>query len=249
MDVRPARTDDRTEIGEVARRSFETSYSLSPLEIDTIVERVFSEAALTDRLDDPDALVLVVEDENDDGVVGFAEAELGEGAALRWLHVHPDARGQGIGTALVERVREEFDDRDLPFVARALEAASEGSGFLERFGLGEHGTASLSFDGESFREQVYTMDASEDEANEPSVEVPETVTVGDEEVSLDRDERVPGTEAPFFPVFTDEEHEHRYGFFCSNCGSTDVSADGLDRLACNNCGNEHLADEWDGAYL
>ena len=41
----------------------------------------------------------------------------------------------------------------------------------------------------------------------------------------------------------------RWGYFCSECASTDVSADGLDRLECGNCGNTHRADQWDDAYL
>ena len=252
MDLRPASAADSAEIADVARGSFGTSYSLSPLGIDTILERVFSESAPADRLDDPDAVMVVAEGENGEeaeGLLGFAEAEFGDAAALRWLHVDPNARGMGAGTALMERVREEFDHRDPSFVARVLEAASEGSEFLERFGLAQSDTATLSFDREEFREHVYTAGVDTDDANEPSVEVPDTLTADGEEVRVDQGDRVPGDGAPFFAVFGDEGSEGRWGYVCSNCGSTEVSADGLDRLACNDCGNEHRADEWDGAYL
>jgi len=249
MEVRPASEDDRSVIRDIGRDSFETSYSLSPLQIDSIVEDVFSEQALGDRIEDPESMVLVAEDD-EDGVVGFVDGEFGDEGVLRWLHVDPGARGRGAGTSLVEEAREQFEDRDIAFTARVLEEASEGKGFLERFDLHPSDSVHPDYADENLQEWVFRTGGEEENgSNEPAVEVPESVSVGGDELPLDRDDPIPGTESPFFQVYTSEAFEERYGFFCSNCGSTDVSADGLDRLECSNCGSEHRADEWDSAYL
>lgn len=247
MEIRPAVADDREAIEAIAQSSLETSYALSPLEIETLVEHFFAGESLDERLDgaDADGLFLVAED--DEGtVVGFAEID--ESDALRWLHVEPTARGRGIGSNLVERVRDEMDERGVPFTARILEAASEGSEFLEQFGLTQTDTTKMEFGGQELPEHVYTTAGEEVDANEPSVEVPSSVSVDDREYSLDRDDEIPGTQSPFFGVYDDGTDE-RWGYFCSECGSTDVVADGLDRLECGECGNTHLAEQWDGAYL
>lgn len=241
MDVRTATPADSSAIERIARASFQASYALSPDDIDSLVAAYFASDALPDRLDD--AAILVAETE--DGVVGFAEVH--SDGWLEWLHVEPTERGQGAGTALVERVREDIADGEQPFEAHVLEAASEGSTFLERFGLTASGTTELDFGDESYAQEVYTSTGVHVDANEPAVDVPETLSEDGEELRVDRDHRIPGTEAPFFEVSTDEDEA--WGYFCSQCGSTDVAADGLDRLACNECGNEHRADQWDGAYL
>jgi ribosomal protein S27AE len=87
------------------------------------------------------------------------------------------------------------------------------------------------------------------EPDERAVPVPESVTVDGTDRPLERDETVPGREAPFFPTYTSEDHTDPYGYFCSSCGSTDIAADGLDRIECSECGNLHLAEEWDDSYL
>jgi len=244
MDVRPATRDDRTGIESVAQRSFQTSYALSPVEIESLVEHFFSAEALDDRLDGPDGLFFVTDDGDD--VVGFAEVDAD--SALRWLHVDPAARGRGAGTSLIERVRAELADRDVPVTARILETASEGGGFLEQFGLSRTGTTSLEFDEERFLEYVYTDVGTNVDANEPTIEVPETVSVDGDKLTVDREDEVPGANAPFFGLYENEDDSRR-SFLCSECGSTDVTADGLDRLECSNCGNTHRADQWDEAYL
>jgi len=245
MEVRPATRDDRVDIESVARRSLRTSYSLSPATLETLVEQYFSAEALDGRVDDPDALLLVAEDEGD--VHGFAEVDAED--TLRWLHVDPAARGRGAGTALMDRVTAELAEREVPVTARVLDAASEGRGFLERFGLTRTGTASLELDGETVPEHVYAPTGSEPDAGEPTVEVPATVDVDGGETTVDRDDEVPGTDAPFLGLYERASDDSRWGFLCSECGSTDVSAGGLERLACGNCGNLHRADQWDEAYL
>lgn len=245
MEVQPATHAHSPHIESVARSSFQTSYSLSPTSIDTLVEHFFIEDSVANRVDDSDRRLLVVTD--DDDVVGFAEVDTE--STLRWLHVDPAVRGQEAGTALIEQVGTRLESEDVPLTARILEAAREGRTFLEEFGLSQTGTTQLEFDSESFREYVYTETGEETDANEPSIDVPETVDAGGQERRVDEEDTVPGTEAPFFGIGDSDGDGPRWGFLCTECGSVDVSADGLDRLICGECGNTHLADQWDEAYL
>ncbi|MDS0284600.1 GNAT family N-acetyltransferase [Haloarcula onubensis] len=247
MEIRDATPPDSTRIERIAESSFQSSFALSPEEIATLVDERFSEEALTARLSDSDGWFLVAEAEVDGETIlgGFLDGT--PGGRIRWLHVDPEARGQGIATALVEHVRDAHDDR--PLAWEVLEDAVEGHGFCERFGLTEERRDRVEIGGHEFGVTRYTEGNRSDEPNEPAVRVPETVTAGGEARLLDRDDRIPGREAPFFRTFTSFDRESAYGYFCSQCGSTDVTADGLDRLECADCGNVHLADEWDGGYL
>jgi GNAT superfamily N-acetyltransferase/ribosomal protein S27AE len=273
MEIREAELADRPQLRAITEQSFRFSYSLSPERIEAILENLFADDTLASRIDDPDVLLLVAEgsvaegggpedssartesDERsaDDGagdenkqVVGFVDVDLAA-ARLHWLHVDPDARGDGVGTALFEGARDAVEARGDSLVARVLEQASEGGEFCTQFGFSRTGSARLEFDDERFTEDVYGTDA--DETVEPDVDVPLRIRVDNDELVVDRREEIPGTDAPFFSLYRAESSEDRYGFFCVNCGGIDVSADGLDRLECSDCGNEHLAENWDDAYL
>lgn len=244
MEVRPATAADGEAIERIARDSFRASYALSPDDIDLLVEAYFTSDALAARLDGDDDGAAVFVATAEDDVIGFAE--VAPGGWLQWLHVDPTERGQGAGTGLVERARDELGDE--PLTAHVLEAASEGSAFLERFGLSPSGTTDLDYgEHEALPQEVYTAGGEEHEANEPEVEVPHAIEEDGEALRVERNEPIPGTESPFFAVGARDGDP--WGYFCSQCGGTDVAADGLDRLACNECGNEHRADQWDGAYL
>jgi GNAT superfamily N-acetyltransferase/ribosomal protein S27AE len=247
MNLRPAGRDDSTAIRETAERSFQTSYAISPEQIETLVEVEFADDALGDRVESDEDVLVVAEEEGT--VRAFAAVEFGEEAVLRWLHVHPEHRGGGLGTALFEHVQEAAADRNLPLSVRVLTEATEGRSFPNRFGFEETGSDHYEVGGERFAEEVLAKGAIPNEATEPAVDVPDTVALDGEERPVDREEPIPGNESPFFPIYATADRTERYGFLCSNCGATDVSADGLDRLECGNCGNMHRADEWDAAYL
>ncbi len=250
MDIRPAELTDRERIEAIARDSFQSSYSLSPQEIEAILETEFGEETLGERLDDPDTVVLVADrtDGETADVLGFIDVAIGTEATIRWLHVDPEARGENIATRLVDRARE---DAAMPLAAHILKAAVEGGTFLEDFGLTEDGTDRKMIGGSEFTVTVFTEGEGTDThtPNEPEVHIPDSISVNGRDRSVDRDETIPGREAPFFPIYTDDEQDDPYGYVCSQCGSTNVSADSLDRLECGDCGNVHLADEWDDAYL
>lgn len=248
MNAREATIHDLEDIQTLLERSFRASYSLSPKQIDIIIESEFSPDAFQERIDDPDGTILVATEPEEStpelDVLGYAE--LHPGGALRWLHVHPGARGRGIGSTLLERVQEDADTEDRSFSAIVLESASEGDQFLERVGLSRTGGSEITIGGEPFHVQEYELADREQNANEPEVDVPETIQHEGETLSLDEEDEVSGTLAPIYPLFRDDEHA---GFFCSQCGTTGVTAGTLDRLECSECGNLHRADEWDPGYL
>jgi len=248
MEIRPADAEDRQRVETLARDSFRASYALSPQQIDAIIENEFDDETLAERIEDPDAMVLVAEHTAGDTeeIQGFVDVAVGPERTIRWLHVDPEARGEGIATALLDRLRKE-DGK--PLVARVLEDAVEGGEFFEDFGLESDGNDHVTFGNEEFAVAVFTEGDGTEDANEPSVPVPQSVTVDGADRPIDQDETIPGRDAPFFSTYASEDRTDPYGYFCSNCGSTDVAADGLDRIECTECGNLHRADEWDGSYL
>lgn len=156
MNIRPAVSDDSTRVAEIARVSYESSYTLAPGAIDAIIEEQFSAAALAARVEAPDSILFVAEDDTGagDDVQGFVEAKVGNEVTFSWLHVHPEARGRGIGTALVERVRKEYEDR--PLAARVLSSAAEGGEFFEEFGLRQSGRGHSTIGGEEYSVVLFT---------------------------------------------------------------------------------------------
>jgi len=246
MEIQTAQPEDVTGIQTTAEQSFQTSYSLSPDQIRSIVETEFSEEKIEKKIESGERDILVSQRE-DEEVLGFVDIETDDDLILHWLHVDPGARGEGIGSALVEEAQQLGDDQQM--IAHILQEAREGSEFLERFGLRETDSDQADIGGESFHYRQFTPGGQTHDANEPSVTVPETVIVDGDELFLDREEQVPAIKAPFYKLYVDTEQDEEYGFFCSECGSTAVMTSGMGRLGCKNCGNLHRPDEYDSAYL
>lgn len=166
MDVRPAEASDGEVIGSVVRRSLQASYALSPQVIDGIVEQ-YSGDAIDERIQDGgssdgDDVYLVAEADGE--VVGFAEGRLAAGdvGEVVWLHVAPAGRGQGAGTTLFERTREELTERGATHVrAEVLADNQEGSDFFERFDLRKLAETEVEHAGVELTADVY---AAEDAA-------------------------------------------------------------------------------------
>src|SRR6056297_672468 len=139
MELRDATAADVSAIRAVARESLLASYG-----------HAVDEALLTEAVDewyDTEELTAEIEDERtvypvalvDDEVVGFAESyvigrreRVGE---IDWLHVHPDHRGSGIGSALLALVESELKDADVDRIeARVLATNEAGTVFYESEG-------------------------------------------------------------------------------------------------------------------
>jgi len=257
MTVRPAVETDSEQIREVATRSFRNSYSLSPEEIETIVEEAFGDDAVADCLEDDDRRLLV--DERDDNVVGFVETKLTDTSTgeLVWLHVEPEARGQGVGTDLFEQAAAQLRERAAEHVHGLVMAQNEeGNQFFERWGFERGESMERKIAGQPYQIQVFTGTPEEfgdgiesDDSDEESVPADGEIVVDDETRYIDTDEELPGDDGRFYVVFTDQAYDDQYGFYCSNCGTFVDAVDGQGKIVCGECGNVHQPEEWDKSYL
>ena len=254
MTIREATTDDGEAIREIAQRSMEASYSLSPRMIESAIKQWYDEETLTETLDEEDALFLIAEEEG--GVVGFAQGALDretESGDMLWLHVDPAARGGSVGTDLFERTREGLKEGGAERLrGMVLEDNREGNDFYERFGFEKSEERTAVIDGEPHVEFVYVEDGTETEPEpiEGDLTIPESVTTNaGEEVYLDDADADMGSKGPFFIAYDDADHDSRHGYYCGNCGTLDTAMDAMGRVQCNDCGNLRKPTRWDAAYM
>jgi hypothetical protein len=177
-------------------------------------------------------------------VVGFSQSEVlpdvPEGNIL-WLHVDPDHRGSGVATTLLGRTKEELEEKGVETLLGYVLADNEdGNEFYQYHGFKQVGERTADIAGEAFTEHVY---------GETDEIVLEPREYEDQTLYIDRTDSSRGSEAPFFGVFTDEDGDNRYGYFCSNCESFDNTMDSMERIECNDCGNKRKAARWDASYL
>jgi len=204
-------------------------------------------------------------------VVGYVEGRIEEPwGELEWLFVDPEHRGKGIGEQLFETASKTLRASGAEKLrGTTLEANAEGQEFFERFGLEPAGDRGVELGEESLVLTVYAdpsadVEAAEsvqDEETEDETALPGTKTAGGtvtaetadgRQLYLARDEHESGEEGPFFVTYTDADHAERFGYYCSNCGSVDVTMDSVDRIECRECGNAHASrssESYDGSYL
>jgi ribosomal protein S18 acetylase RimI-like enzyme len=241
MQVREATPADESAIRSIAKRSMEASYSLSPGAIEEAIARWYSSETFTEKLEDDDVLFLVV----DDGVelVGFSESELvDEYGDINWLHVDPMHRGESIGGELFRETRRALRDRGAETIrGRVLSDNTEGNNFYERQGLVKSGEGRVDLDGPTFVENVYT-DAETDDLEAAAAPTGDDVYID----HLDTDR---GSKGAFHVVYTDEERENKWGYYCGNCDEFITSMDTMGRMECEACGNQRKPTRWDAAYM
>jgi ribosomal protein S18 acetylase RimI-like enzyme len=241
MNVREAESRDRPAIRDVARRSLETSYSLNPAAITGAIEKWYDENRLKDMLSDESKLLLVAE--TDGQVVAFSETEVvgDDTAELLWLHVDPDYRGESYGIDLYERTRETLSNRGVAGInARVLADNAGGNAFYQEQGLSKVGEEEVEIDGTSYVENVYAE--VEHEGIEP-------VETDGRTVYIDHENTERGSIAPFQVVYTQEDGEDIYGYWCSKCENLANAMDAMGRIQCDECGNARKPTRWDSAYL
>jgi ribosomal protein S18 acetylase RimI-like enzyme len=251
MNVRSAAESDSDQITEIAERSFQASYALSPQQIEGILASEFDTDDVEARIEEGEDILLVAESEDED-VVAFVDARVTDDDAgeIVWLHVAPAARGLGAGTELFQAAVAQLRERSTAEVrAHVLAQNSEGSDFFERFEFERAGQNDRDFGSLTLNEEVYVDEPTPDEETEPVRPEENELTVEGERRYVDSDESIPGDENPFFIVFETEAREDRFGFYCSNCGTFTDSVDGQGKVVCEECGNFHKPDEWDASYL
>jgi len=245
--IRTATTDDAAAIREIARRSMEQSYSLSPRAIDGAITQWYDDETIATKLDEADTLLMVAEDEGE--IRGFTESDLvneGGNGDLLWLHVDPDYRGHGIGADLFERTREElFDMGAAQLRAKVLEDNTEGNDFYAAFDFERIGTDTVEIDDGDYTENIYLH--ADDIDVEPTLEDSDPVRTLDEELYVNEEQVERGSKGPFLTAYTDPDFDddHKYGYFCTNCESLDNAMDSMGRVECNECGNLRKATRWD----
>jgi ribosomal protein S18 acetylase RimI-like enzyme len=245
MEFREATSDDGDAVREIAERSLEASYSLSPGTIQNAVRQWYGADELEAKLDQDGGLLLVCEFEGE--VVAFTESALIENddrtvADLLWLHVHPDYRGQGIGDELFEATRDRLRDRGAADLrGRVLSINEAGNTFYKKRGFERAGEGEIEIDGRTHTEVLYV------EA-EPTGLQPVTGEAGTT-VYVDRDDVERGSIGGFHTVYVDEDRDELYGYYCGKCDTLANAMDAMGRIECDNCGNSRKPTRWDAAYM
>jgi diamine N-acetyltransferase len=250
MEIRKATDADIETISSIAHDSLSSTYTdfLDEETIDDAVEQWYGDS-FTDDLDDDHALILVVE--RDGEVIGFSQSELVgqryDTGRLLWLHIGPDARGDGIGVRLLVRTREKLLEEGAEQVqCFVLEDNEGGNQFYSDHGFEQADQREVEIGSKTFTENVYVESELEsgDEWN-----AIDALEVDDETVYVSYGEAARGSKAPFYGAYETEDQASRYGWFCGNCDSIDNTMDTMGHIECNSCGNRRKATRWDASYL
>ena len=197
MELREPRAGDGEPVEDVVERAMTASFALSPDEIRAVLEARFDPAATGERWDDDDVVARVAAAARDDDeaspISGYVEADAAA-EEVRWLFVHPDHRGAGVGTTLFEAATDALTDRgvDEPR-ASTREANREGGKFFERFDYEPVDERTVEIGGQSLVEYVYAPAPSEAEKSDRAASEDETQAA------------VAGGSAPTHGQETDEE--------------------------------------------
>jgi GNAT superfamily N-acetyltransferase len=157
MNVRAATPDDFEAITTVARETWHDTYDeLEPEMIDRTVDDWYTDDSMP--LEAPGTIVLVAEQGGQ--LVGFTHAVAqGDKADILRMYVHPDHQGEGIGSALHERLIAEIESYDVDRIRSIDFAFNETSrSFYEGLGFEQTDEGDVEIDGEQYPEAVYTLE-------------------------------------------------------------------------------------------
>jgi len=254
MQVREATAEDAEGIRSVARASLSASYGAVLTEdvIEAAVQEWYAEDFDQDLADERS--VYLVADDEDDGVVGFSQsylvgedAEIGE---IAWLHVAPEARGEGVGSQLfTETERALHEAGATTLVGRVLAANKAGVEFYDSSGYEPGDDREVRVGDETFVERTFLKlsDAEGEDVTEIGLDRRQLPDGRAVYVAYDEADRA--SRGPLYAVYLDDERDRRYGWYCSACGSFDVAMDSMGRAQCAECGNERKPTRWDASYL
>lgn len=244
IEIREAQTGDVEGIRTVAGNSLQASYGdvLDEEVIEEAVEQWYADEAMAAELQEEGMVYLVAV--AGDTVVGFSQSlvlpEDSTGTIL-WLHVDPDNRDQNVGSTLLKHTQATLSERDVDRVAaEVLEGNESGNRFYEAQGFEKADERETEIGGETHVENVYVQEGKAKF---------ETREFEGQSLYVDWTESSRGSKAPFYAAYSDDEGEDLYGYFCSNCESFDTAMDSMERLECNQCGNQKKPVRWDASYL
>ncbi len=168
--VRQATTDDIWAVHATARQSWHAAYDdlLGADRVDDIVDEWYAigdlESSISDASGRADVAFLVAEGADDAGD-GFADDCYGFAQVVPWpedttvgyltrLYVRPDSWGEGVGTALLERLEADLDDTFERLRLAVLADNERGISFYEAAGF-EHVATRETDLADGLEERVY----------------------------------------------------------------------------------------------
>lgn len=251
MEVREATPDDFEAMRTTAAASMHDSYDtfLAPTTIDAALDEWYGADTLAAQLKDEGTLLFVAESDAGD-VAGFVQAEIvarkpTEGRIL-WLHVHPDERGDGIGSRLFVRAQETLLKRGAERITGVvLEGNPVGTKFYEGHGFTRAGEREVEVGDESHSEVVYVAS----DAKGTEWESLDEYDLNGQSVHVSYSEAERGSKGPLYQAYSDPDRERKYGYFCGACHSFDVSMSSMGVVECSDCENRRKATRWDASYL
>ena len=249
MEIREVRQSDTRHIREVTRESLTESYGheFDEKTVEAVATAWYGDDTIEDLLSDEQSLFITA---TNDEMYGYAEGEVLAGEIvvgdIHWLHVRPDARGEGFGSQLLGEVVDRMAKEGATLVrGRVIEPNEGGATFYEEHGFERSSSEIVDIQGEKYEELVY-----EKRLDESALEILREVEGPDgQELYVDYTAGETGVIAPLYPTYLDDNLEEQYGWLCSNCGSKNTTMDSAGRIQCANCDNGRKATRWDESYL
>lgn len=246
MEFRSLGPGDEALIGDIARRSLESSYAaIIPSDVmTTAVDQWYSADRIEAYRTDPEIAFVIAEE--DSQPVGFAQCQIQEDlgqARILWLHVEPESRGSGVGRNLLEYTRTQLRERGIDSITAAVLADHRtGITFYEAHGFEQLGERTVDIGEATFQELILRADSA------TSAPLEARLNNGDR-LYVDHEETDRGSRGAFCAVYRDADRDRRYGWFCSACHSFETAMDTMGRIQCVSCGNTRKPSRWDAAYL
>lgn len=250
MDLREAEQTDIDGVRRTALASLSASYGdvFDEATRERAVETWYDPGTLGEELTADDSHFLVAVDDGE--VVGFAQAYRADAdvavGRIDWLHVHPDARGQELGSQLLGRVETELLGAGAGRLeGNVIESNEVGIEFYAAHGYERAGQREIDLDGRTLTEYTMVRTPSDDPEARDLVA---RVEADGRSLWIAYDESSRGSRAPFFVAYDDPEKEAQYSWFCGDCETPIAAMDAMGRVECG-CGNHRKPTRWDSAYL
>ncbi len=157
--IRPATADDVDAVVDAAEAAWYAAYGgvLKPAAIAEAIAEYYDPKLIEAAIELDEIAFYVAEA---DGVIGFASAERtwADEVELHTLYVHPDRWGEGIGSALLDRVIEWAREQDVDRIAcGVLSGNAIGTGFFEAVGFEQGEGTDIEIVGELHKEYEYEL--------------------------------------------------------------------------------------------
>ena len=161
VEVREATAEDVDAVVAVARDSWYAAYGgfLDPATVEQALGENYDPELVEAGIEHDDVAFFVAEVDGE--VVGFASAERtwADEVELHTVYVHPDRWGEGVGTALFERVATWAREQDVDRIACGVFTRNAvGVGFFEALGFEAGVEAEAEIAGELHAETEYEYD-------------------------------------------------------------------------------------------